>query len=535
MSGLRQGGLHLGAGTVVSRILGFIRAALLAAVVGTIGSRAADAFAVANQLPNNVFWLISSGVFSAVLVPQIVRSSRHDDGGAAYINKVITLGLVFLAGVTAVALAASPWLVSIYTRDWPAAQLQLAVAFALWCLPQILFYGVFSLFGETLNARGQFAPAAWAPLANNLVALGGLGVFAIAFGVYPGATGSVLIWSPAMVALLAGTTTLGVVAQSVVVVIALRRAGIKFRLDFRWREVSLGSVSRVATWTLGLVIIGQLLGIVQSQVAGLATGRGPSVFAVSTAWLLFMLPYSVIAVSIGTVYFTRFSEHSANGDLRSLAADAGSTARLLVVTMIGATFAMIVIALPISRFFTDTADAAAAFALLLIAYLVALVPFALLFLFQRVFYALNDARTPFLYTCVQAIVLLAGTLLLPSLVSVAFLAAGVALVQSIATTFQMVLAAILLRRKIGPFGGRATLTATGRSIVAAAIAGAVCVPPLWLLVGTGLDGWAMADRAQGLAVAAGGAVLFAAIYAATMLTLRDPTARGMYRALRRSE
>lgn len=533
MSELRRGGLHLGAGTVVSRILGFVRAAALAAVVGTIGSRAADAFAIANQLPNNVFWLISSGVFSAVLVPQIVRSSRHDDGGAAYINKVITLGLVFLTGVTAVALAASPWLVSIYTRDWPPAQLQLAIAFALWCLPQILFYGVFSLFGETLNARRQFAPAAWAPLANNVVALVGLGIFAVAFGIYPGATGGVSMWTPAMIAVLAGTTTLGVIAQSVVVVVALRRAGIRFRPDFRWRGMALGTVSRVAMWTFALVIIGQLLGIVQAQVAGLATGEGASVFAASTAWLLFMLPYSVIAVSIGTVFFTRFSEHGATGDLRSLAAEVGPTARLLVIAMIGASCAMIVIALPISRFFTDTSDAAAAFALVLITYLVALVPFALLFLFQRVFYALNDARTPFLYTCVQAVVLLAGTLVLPSIVPVAYLAAGVALVQSLATTVQMVLAAILLRRKIGPLEGRASLVATTRSLVAAAIAAAASIPLLWSLVGADLNGWAMTGRIQGLIAAACGSALFVVVFAAVLLLLRDPTATNIYNSLRR--
>ena len=183
--GMLRGGIHLSTGVVASRALGFVRAALLAWVVGTIGSRAADSFALANQLPNNVFFLISSGVFAAVLVPQVVQSSHHADGGEAYVNKILTVGLCLLAGVTVAAIAIAPWLIELYTQGWGASQLGLAVAFALWCLPQIFFYGVFSLFGEVLNARRQFLPAAWAPLANNLVAIAGLLIFAWVFGSSP--------------------------------------------------------------------------------------------------------------------------------------------------------------------------------------------------------------------------------------------------------------------------------------------------------------------------------------------------------------
>lgn len=505
---------------------------MLAAVVGTVASEAADAFAIANQLPNNVFWLISSGVFSAVLIPELVRSTRDADGGAAFLNKLLTLGLVIITAVAVAAVAISPWLVSIYVHDWPPAQFNLAVIFAFWCLPQILFYGAFSLFGEALNSRGRYAPAAWAPLANNVISLAGLGVFAAVFGVFPTATGRVDAWTSPMIALLAGSATLAVAGQALVVAIAMRKAGLHFRLDFRWKGVSLGTASRAARWTFGLVLIGQLLGVVQTQVASIASGQGASTFASTTAWLLFMLPYSVIAVSIGTVYFTRFSEHGASGDTRALAADIALPLRTLLVTMLGAGGAMILIALPISRFFTDSADAAVSLAFVLLAYLVALVPTSLLFLFQRAFYAMGDARTPFAYTCVQATLILAGTLALPALVPVTMLAAAVALVQSLAAIIQTALAAWLLRRRIGPIGVRTALGSLWRSALAILIAGGICAPLIWTLLGANIDGYAMHGRLEGLTTAAAIGIVFAGLFGVVMFWLRDPILRRLYRDLR---
>ena len=84
----------LAAGTMISRLLGFAKTFVLAYAIGqTRSRRAADAFAVSNQLPNNIYALIAGGLLSAVLIPQIVRAmSQHSDGGTAYVNKIVTLG-----------------------------------------------------------------------------------------------------------------------------------------------------------------------------------------------------------------------------------------------------------------------------------------------------------------------------------------------------------------------------------------------------------------------------------------------------------
>ena len=530
--GLARGALHLGAGTVVSRLLGLVRVVGLAWVVGTVGSRAADAFAIANQLPNNVFWLISSGVFAAVLVPQTVRASRHADGGTAHINRLLTIGLCVLTAVTVVALCLAPWLIELYAAGWEGEQLELATSFALWCLPQIVFYGIFSLVGEVLNAQRRFGPAAWAPLANNAVSLLGLAIFAIAFGVFPSGTGSLGDWQAPQVALLGGTATLGVAIQAGLVAVAWRASGARFRLDFRWRQLDLAGISKTAGWTFAIVLVGQLLGVIQSRITTQASGIGASAFATSTAWLMFMLPYSIVAVTIATVFFTRFSELGAAGRLSELSSDVASAGGMLIVTMVGATGAMMLIALPAGRVLTDSVEAARAMALLLAAYLVGLVPFALLLLTHRAFYALGDARTPFIYTCVQAAVVAVGTLVVPLVVPAEYLATGVAGVQSAGTCVQVITAVVLLRKRLRATCTRGLGASAGRSVAAlvpAALGGGLIAS--WA-VGVDATGWAMTDRVLALLAAALIGFTFTLLYAVALWLQGEPATRRLVAGLR---
>ena len=156
----------LASGTIVSRALGFVRVAILAAAIGVVGSASADTFAIANQLPNSIYALTVGGLLSAVLVPQIVRSARDPDGGARYI-------------------IAAPALVQLYSvsaesgRGFTPEAFALATTFAYLCLPQIFFYALYSLLSETLNARNIFGPFAWAPVINNVVSIVGLIVFLV--------------------------------------------------------------------------------------------------------------------------------------------------------------------------------------------------------------------------------------------------------------------------------------------------------------------------------------------------------------------
>jgi putative peptidoglycan lipid II flippase len=176
----------MAAGTVVSRMSGFVRSALLVAALGQ--QLHADQFNIANTIPNTVYILLAGGVFNAVLVPQLVRSMKHDpDGGTAYANRVVTLAVLFLGVVTVLLVVAAPWVLQLYLGqeyDQPqlAAQRESIVDFARFCLPQVFFYGMFVLVGQILNSRGYFGPMMWAPIANNVIATAVLVVYLVLYG-----------------------------------------------------------------------------------------------------------------------------------------------------------------------------------------------------------------------------------------------------------------------------------------------------------------------------------------------------------------
>ncbi|GAA2032108.1 hypothetical protein GCM10009819_15080 [Agromyces tropicus] len=523
---IARASLFLASGTIVSRVLGFLKAIVLAATIGVVGSASADAFAVANGLPNTVYVIVAGGVLSAVLVPQIVRASAHADGGSAYINKLVTLALVVIGAATVVATALAPLLAWIYGSQLPPATLQLAIAFAFWCLPQIFFYGLYTLLGEVLNARRSFGPFTWSPVLNNVVALLGLVAFGVAFGFDPDGTRSAGEWTPGMIALLAGSATLGIVAQAVVLFWFWRRIGLHYRPDFAWRGVGLGSAGRMAGWTFGMLLLTTFAGIVQTNVLSTASGEGASIAAVDNAWLIFMLPHSVITVSIATAYFTRMSEHARDGEFGRVRDDLSGAIRAVGLILMLASAVLVVVAYPFAAVFQPGNLAnASALGNVIIAFAIGLVGFSVLFVVQRTFYALGDTRTPFVFTLVQVAVFTTAalmTLLLP----VQWVAVGVALATTLATTIQLALAVILLRRKLGRLDARRVLTSLVRDLAAVVLPVAV---GLWMVTAFGAftpGGFAIADRWGAILVMAIVGTVMLVLYGAGLWLFRSPELRG---------
>jgi putative peptidoglycan lipid II flippase len=320
MADIGRASVLLAAGTVVSRVLGFVNMFVLAYAIGSFGS-AANGFAAANQLPNTIYIIVAGGVLNAVLVPQIVKASLHTDGGTAYINKLLTIGVVILGLTTCAAVALAPVLVGITVSGFSPQELGLATVFAYWCLPQIFFYGLYAVLGEILNARKVFGPFTWAPVFNNVIAIVGFGVFILLFGADAGGRRGVEDWSAQMIATIGATATIGVVTQALVLMLFWRRAGLRYRPDFHWRGVGLRETGRMASWTFGMLLVTTLAGLVNTNVASLASPQDPSVNVLSKAWLIIMLPHSIVTVSIVTAYFTRMSEAGASGRLADLRAD----------------------------------------------------------------------------------------------------------------------------------------------------------------------------------------------------------------------
>ncbi|NLP84846.1 murein biosynthesis integral membrane protein MurJ [Microbacterium sp. CFH 90308] len=520
MSGIGRASVLIGAGTVVSRLTGFLRTIVLVSAVGAFAG-AGNAFAVANQLPNNIYAVISTGLLSAVVVPQIVKAAAHDDGGRAFVSKLFTLGTVVLLVTTVLATLAAPWLVALYAPEYPPELQALATAFAYWCLPQILFYGLFALVGESLNARRVYGPYTWAPIVNNLVSIAGFLIFIWLFGSGTADTA----WTSEMIAVLAGTATLGIVVQAGILFAFWRRTGLHVRPDFRWRGVGLGQIGRLAGWTFLMVVAGQLAGLVQSQALSNIAEGDPGFFASQNAWLLFMLPYSIIVLSIGTPYFTRLSEHAAAGRDDEVRGDIGRSIRTLGIFVVAATAALAVAAVPASRIFTNSASEAVAAAGVLLCYLISLVPLAVLFVVQRTFYVYDDTRTPFFFTLLQCALVVATAwgaewALDAGILPPGQLAAAVALGQSFATVVQVIVATWLLRRLRGDIGVGSWMLALGRF----AIAGVPAAGAGWLtfLLLGGSEGWTTSGPLLGAVGAAIIGLVALAVYAGFLALLRTP-------------
>lgn len=457
----------MAAGTMVSRVLGLVKVMMLTAAIGSVGSISADAFQAGNLLPNTLYIILLGGMLNAVLVPQIVRAAQAPDGGSAYINKVLTLVCTVLFAVTVLAMILAPAIVWLTVQNWSEEQLALATAFAYWCLPQIVFYGLYTVLGEVLNARSVFGPFTWAPVVNNLIGIAGVGLFLVLFGGDGHGTRVVAEWTPDAIAVLGGSATLGVTAQALILFVAWRRAGIRYRPDFAWRGMGLGQTVRVAGWSLAMIVVIQLGGIVTNRVVSTGTGYGPSLNAMQNVWLVFMMPHSVIAVSLATAYFTRLSEWGQSGRMAQFRDDLSASARQISVVMILAAAALFAAAPFASRVMNPAATTVQVeqFSAVLQAYLPSLAAYSFLFVVQRAFFALSDTRTPFLVTTAQMAVVVAGSLLL-LVVPKTQIGLFYALLWSLATLGQAALATWMLRRKIGSLDGRRIAATLVRSLLA---------------------------------------------------------------------
>jgi len=525
--GLGRASALLASGTIVSRILGFVSAAVLAQAIGSTGV-GADTFAIANQLPNNIYAIIAGGLLSAVLVPQIVKAGMHDDGGQRFINRLVTLGLAVFVIAAVAATVAAPWLVALYaqqssdgSRGLSPDEIALATAFAYWCLPQVLFYAIYSLLGEVLNARKIFGPFTWTPVLNNLVAIAGMVVFIVAFG-RESAHIDAASWTGPMITLLAGSATLGIAVQGLGLFYFWRRAGLTSRPDFHWRGVGLGATGKAASWVFGMIVVTQLAGIVQTNVASIAGGSGnPSVRSLSLSWLIFMLPHSIVAVSIATAYFTRMSTHAHEGNLEGVRTDFSASTRSIGLIMVFSAVGLIVLAFPFSAVFESDFDITRKMAFVVIAYLVGLVPFSLLFLIQRTFYSLGDTRSPFFLQVLQSVLFVAGASIVASFAQ-EWIAVGIAAVTSIAGSVQAVVAAIALRKRLGRVDGALIVRRYATFLLATVPAAAIGVALLFALGGTTKGGFAVQTPFTAVVSMAviGGAM--ALVYAGVLVALRNP-------------
>ncbi|MEW2529244.1 murein biosynthesis integral membrane protein MurJ [Streptomyces sp. NPDC047071] len=505
--GLARSSLLMALGTVVSRATGLIRQVLQAAALGT--GLLASTYNTANTVPTGLYTLLIGGALNAVLVPQLVRArTTHPDGGRAYEQRLVTLVLCVLAAGTGLAVWAAPEIVGLYMRDTPDTHeaFELTVVFARFLLPQIFFYGMFGMLGQVLNAREKFGAMMWTPVLNNVVLIGMFGAY-VSLMAAPDRVGDI---TASQVRLLGTGTTCGIALQALALVPYVRAAGFRFRPRFDWRGAGLRQSARAARWTLLFVLVNQIALTVVTNYANAADQRLPTAGAGYTAYsyaqTIWLLPQSIVTVSLVTALLPRLSTAAAQGRTDDLRGELSRALRLTGVVIVPAGFFFLALGPQTAAllFGHGTAPATQPLGQMLQAFGLGLIPFSAQYLLLRGFYAFEDTRTPFWMATWIAVVNIALATACHLLLPARWAVVGMAGAYTLSYAVGLLLTARLLRRRLGGrMDGRRLLRTYGKLGLAAAPAGALA----WAVAHGLGSGGAAGTLRTALALATGAAAM----------------------------
>jgi putative peptidoglycan lipid II flippase len=502
--------LSVGGWTLVSRVTGFVRDIIMAAVMGA--GPVADAFVVALRIPNHFRAIFGEGAFNAAFVPTYSKAleANGKEAAGAFANRIFTLMLAVQAAILAAALAGMPWVVTLLAPGFPAdpPKFALAVSLTRITFAYLLFITLVTILSGVLNANRRFAAAAAAPVLLNLSLIAGLGL-----GYLFPTVGHAAAWGVAVAGVL----------ELVLVWIAAARAGLAPRLALPRLTPEMRQFLR----TLGPAVIGsagvQLAMFADTIIASfLPTGAVSSLYYADR---LYQLPVGVIGIAAGTVLLPEMSRRIAGGDV---AGAHGAQNRAVGFTLaLAAPFFVLFLTMPelvMSALFKrgafDEAAAQRAGAVLQ-AYAVGLPAIVLIRSAVSSFYARSDTTTPVIasLTAVAVNVGLKIVLMGP------FGVVGLALATALGAWVNLLLLVILAYRRdwTAPSG---TLGRTAIAVlVAAALLAAFAVlgrSPVSAYT-TALPAWR--DETLLVALGAAGAVIYAAVLLIALKLLRVRLAR----------
>ncbi|MEU4276117.1 murein biosynthesis integral membrane protein MurJ [Streptomyces tanashiensis] len=410
-SGLLKSSAVMAAGTLVSRLTGFVRSLVITGALGA--ALLGDTFTIAYTLPTMIYILTVGGGLNSVFVPQLVRSMKNDeDGGEAYANRLLTLVMVALGLIVALAVFAAPLLIRLMSNTIAddAAANSVAVTFARYCLPTIFFMGVHVVMGQILNARGKFGAMMWTPVLNNIVMIVTFGLFIWVYGTSAESHMGVQTIPDEGIRLLGIGTLLGLVVQALAMIPYLRETGFRFRPRFDWKGHGLGKTVKLAKWTVLFVLANQAGVLVVTQLAtaaGEESGKnGAGFLAYSNAQLIWGMPQAIITVSVMAALLPRISRAAHDDDPGAVRDDISQGLRNSAVAIVPVSFAFLALGVPMCTllYASSGIEAAQGMGFILMAFGLGLIPYSVQYVVLRGFYAYEDTRTPFYNTVIVAAV-----------------------------------------------------------------------------------------------------------------------------------
>lgn len=506
-------------GTLMSRLTGLLRVIIFGIVIGQ--TALADAFDGANNSPNSIYELLLGGVLAAGLVPLFTRFEETRDDDAR--NAVISVSVVLLLVATAIAIIAAPLIFRLFSLS-PSSLVdadeyrRAGTAMTRIFLVQIFFYGVTAIGSALLNSCRRFMAAAWAPVLSNVVSISLLLMIPLTIDGTPQL--SDITETRSFFILLTLSTTLGVATMAIMLIPAITRADISwnFRPDFRHPAVK--RLFQLSLWSFGYVVTNQIALIVVRNLADPGSGNQD---AYGKAFIFFMLPHGLLAISIATTFapelVRRVQAHDSSGFRQWMT----SGTRWTIMLTLPASIAFVLLAHPLINAlltygqFSDAAATNTARALM--GFAVGLVGFSVYLFALRGFYAHENTRTPFLLNVVENAINVVLAIILVDRHGV--LGLGLAFGIAYLVSALMVLVVLTTRHdavdwaSLGTLAVRAVVSVAAMAIVIAAIESAM----------SPTTGWGYVCE-----VIIAGGVGFA-VYGAVLVVLGVPEIRQMKRLL----
>ncbi|MGA4545895.1 murein biosynthesis integral membrane protein MurJ [Uniformispora flossi] len=509
--------------TVLARLAGFGRQLVFNAAVGQ--NNLGTAYTTANYVPNIVFDIVAGGALASLVVPLLAGPlARGRDGEARRTaSALLTWTVLILVPVTLAGVFLARPLMELLLRDKAdvPGMLDLATSFLLAFLPQIVLYGLAVVSAGILQAHRRFTAAAVAPLLSSLVVAGVYLAFAAEFD----GSRDRLAGFPHGSALLLGLgTTAGVLALALCTLVPLRGTGLRLRPTLRFPDGVAVRARALALAGIATLVAQQLATV---AVLMLVNAYGPDGGAVTyqNAWMVYVLPYAVLAVPIATSAFPRLSAAAHDGDHSAFAATSAATTRAVLLVSCAGTAILAAAAYPVGRFFaqigTGTATDPAVLGRALLAFAPGLAGYGLVAHLGRALYARGHGRASAGAVVLGWTAAVAADVVLVRAVPESWTVAALGAGNTLGMTVAGLLLAWATARTVGRAALHGALRTTAAGLAAAALGGAAGAG-LAAAAGTGGTGYT-------LIIGAAAAILGAAVFAAAVYPFAGADARRLLR------
>ena len=421
--------------TGISRVFGLFRDVTIADRFGATGVY--DAFLVAFFLPHFLRQLLAEGALSTAFVPVFTEALVSDKEADRFASNLLSLLLVVFPFVVICGVLLAPTYLPFLASGFPAEKLALAIRLAQVVFPFIALVGFAAVFMGILNAHHRFFAASFAPVLFNLGMIVGAILLSTRFSVYP-------IYGLALGVLLGGA------GQLLFQIPSLRRVGFRFRFTLLPLHPGIRQMGRLMAPAIIALAVTQINLLVDNKIASHLGDGGIS--SLQYAMRLFQLPLGVFAVSIATALLPRFSAALARGEHRQFSAQLvdgiSASAFILLPAMVG----LYAIGPDIIRLLFEhgrfTASDTLRTAHALSFYAIGILPYGLVYLFTRAYYALGRTGVPLVASCCAVGANIAFDLLLVGPMR----ESGLALATSIAGCVSAAILLLSLWRRVRPDG-----------------------------------------------------------------------------------